>query len=93
MKIIVQFEAQLRQVAGTGEQSLDVSEGASLSDAVQQVANLNAGLQERLLTTEGDIQSSVLMFVNDVPVRARTADSHALAGGDRVLFLPPISGG
>jgi len=94
MKVAIQFEAQLRQVAGTGNVDIDVPEGINLLSALKQIASSsNEGLRERLLTEEGELQASVLVFVNDQPVPSQSADVHGLNADDTILLLPPISGG
>ncbi len=94
MKVAIQFEAQLRQVAGAGNVDIDVPEGSNLLTALQLVASSsNDGLHDRLLTEEGALQASVLVFVNDQPVPSQSADFHVLSAGDTILLLPPISGG
>ena len=94
MKVAIQFEAQLRQVAGTGNVDIDVPEGINLLSALKQIASSsNEGLRERLLTEEGELQASVLVFVNDQPVPSQSADVYGLNADDTILLLPPISGG
>ncbi|HIE97769.1 MAG: MoaD/ThiS family protein [Fuerstiella sp.] len=94
MKVAIQFEAQLRQVAGTGNVDIDVPEGSSVLTALQQVAaSSNEGLRDRVFSQKGILQASVLVFVNDQPVPSQSANAHVLSAGDTVLLLPPISGG
>ena len=93
MQITVQFEAKLRQVAGTGERTVEVTDDCSLLHMLQDVTLTTAALRERVLNDDGQVQSSLLLFVNDVPVPAVTAESVMLKDGDKVLLLPPISGG
>lgn len=94
MQILFQFEAQLRQIAGTGERSLEITDGTSLADALDlAVPNEEQALRERILNTDGELQPSVMLFVNDAPVTSAAASELSLTDGDRVLLLPPISGG
>ena len=94
MKINVQFEAQLREVAGTGRIEMNLPDQASLLDGLKKVANdSERALAERLLTKDSTIQPGVMTFVNDQPVLGSLADSHQLSEGDTILLLPPISGG
>lgn len=93
MQITIQFEAQLRQIAGTGTQTVDVTDDCSLLHLLQDATLTAEALRLRILNDEGHVQPSLLLFVNDVPVPPDTADSVVLKGGDQVLLLPPISGG
>jgi molybdopterin converting factor small subunit len=94
MKVAIQFEAQLRQVAGTGNVDIDVPAGSNVLTALQQVVSTGSdGLRDRVFTSEGALQASVLVFVNDQPVPSQSANDHVLSAGDTVLLLPPISGG
>ncbi len=94
MKVAIQFEAQLRQVAGTGNVDIDAPEGSSVLTALQKVASSGYdGLRDRIFSEEGLLQASVLVFVNDQPVPSQSTNDHVLNAGDTVLLLPPISGG
>ncbi len=93
MEVTIQFEAQLRQVAGLSERTVEVTDQCSLLHVLQDVTATTEALRERVLSEDGQIQPSLLLFVNDVPVPAGTAESATLHDGDRVLLLPPISGG
>lgn len=94
MKVAIQFEAQLRQVAGAGNVDIDVPEDSNLLTALEQfTSSANNELHGRLFTKQGMLQTSVLVFVNDQPVPTQTANSHLLKADDRILLLPPISGG
>jgi molybdopterin converting factor small subunit len=94
MKVTVQFEAQLREIAGTGSTETELPDGASFLDAVQKVVvDGTDALAERLLAKDGGLQPSLMAFVNDQPVIAATAGTHQVSDGDMILLLPPISGG
>ena len=94
MQINFQFEAQLRQLAGSSERTVTISAESSLHQALQQVVVADDGpLRERILNEDGTIQASLLLFVNDVAVPSDAAAEYGLNDGDQVLLLPPISGG
>lgn len=92
MKIDIEFEAQLREVAGQQRTSVELLDGQSLSHAIQVVTENSAPLRDRLLTPTGDMQPSVMVFINEQPVSV-AAGGRTLNDGDTVLLLPPISGG
>lgn len=94
MQITFQYEAQLRQAAETAEQQIQLPPECTLQQGIQSaVKDGPTALQQRLLTPDDTVHSSVLMFVNDVPISSTAAAGHVLQDGDRVLLLPPISGG
>lgn len=94
MNITFHFEAQLREIAGANTTDLSVAESTTLLQAVQTLAALADGaLSDRILQDDNTIQSSIMIFVNDVPTNASTAAAHQLSDGDSILLLPPISGG
>ena len=94
MKITVQLEAQLQQAAGKREIETSLPEGSSLLTLLQQIA-VGGGdaFRDRLFAPEGELLSTVLLFVNEQPVATGAASDHVLSDGDCVLLLPPISGG
>lgn len=92
MKIDIEFEAQLREVAGQQRTTVELLDGQTLSHAIQAVTENSAPLRDRLLTPTGDMQPSVMMFINEQPVSGTTGD-RTLNDGDTLLLLPPISGG
>lgn len=94
MKVTFQFEAQLRQVAGSAEQVTELDSGANLLDGLQKItSNGRDDLKARLFSNNGTLQPTILLFLNDQPVPPNQADSTALFDGCTVLLLPPISGG
>jgi molybdopterin converting factor small subunit len=94
MEITVQFEAQLRHVAGVGHASVSVPDDCSVTDALKAIsAKFGPSLGERLLTPDGTTQRSVLLFVNEQPIPHDLASERTLKTGDVLLLYPPISGG
>lgn len=90
MKVTIQFEAQLRHLAGSPDRQIVVDDGTSVQDVVRESVSDTPALAEAVLDAEGRPARSVLVFVNDVPVADFAA---VLNQGDVVLLLPPISGG
>jgi len=94
MDILVHFESQLRQVAGVERVMISVPEECCVADALR-IAGQQFGpsLSERIVSAEGTLQPSVLVFVNDQAIAHQSAGSHQLKSGDVLLLYPPISGG
>ena len=81
MRITVKLFAILRDRAGTGEMSLDVTDGASVSMAIVQISQTKPGLRENL--------SRIATAVN----REYVKPDHILRDGDELALIPPVSGG
>ncbi len=81
MQIRVLFFGPLKEVAGGAEQCLEIAEGARLQSVFDHYA-------ERLPRMR-QMAPSIVMARN----RAFAAPDAALADGDEVAFLPPVSGG
>ena len=81
MTINVRLFAILRERAGAGEISLDVREGASVSEASARIAETFPALREHL--------SRAAFAVNREYARPATI----LREGDELAIIPPVSGG
>lgn len=94
MEITVHFESQLRQVAGVSQGTVSVPEVCCVTDALQLIAkHFGPLLGERIMTPDGTLQRSVLLFVNNLAIAQDLAANHQLQPGDVLLLYPPISGG
>jgi MoaE-MoaD fusion protein len=76
MQVRVRLFALLRERAGTDELALELADGASVRDALEQVRGLTADMP-------------VVMAVN----QEYATDDQALAPGDEIALIPPVSGG
>ena len=92
MIVTIQYEAQLRELAGKSEAVFDISNGATIPEAMEMATADNEGLRDRILCEDG-ISRSILIFVNEQLVSREVAGGHTLNDGDTVLLIPPISGG
>ena len=92
MQITVQYEAQIRRAAGIRSEIVDVPDGSDVGACVRSVAEAHDDpLRNLLLTSEENVQPSVLLFVNDSQVLSD--DESPLSDGDTLTFMTPISGG
>lgn len=92
MQIRIRYEAQAKQAAGIGSETIDVDEPCRVSDCIHQIANTHAGtLKSILLNAEGKIQSTLLLFREDEQIGA--GDDTELSDGDTLTIMTPISGG
>jgi molybdopterin converting factor small subunit len=94
VKITFQFEAQLRQAAGRSELSMELKPGCSASQALQILAEqISEDFAVRVLSGAGQVQSGLLVFLNERPLLPAELAAATLHEGDVVLLYPPISGG
>ena len=80
MRVTVHLFARLRELAGSGELACEVPASATVDDVWAAVATEHAAL-----TAYG---TAVSCTVNEEFARMTTP----VANGDRVAFLPPVSG-
>ncbi|HKC14320.1 MAG TPA: MoaD/ThiS family protein [Vicinamibacteria bacterium] len=81
MRIRVRLFAALREVAGRGDLELDLPPAATAEDAWRRLAQEHPALASR--------RGSLAASVN----RRYAPFSQALAEGDELVFIPPVSGG
>ena len=81
IRVKVLFFGRLKEVAGTGEASVEVNQGARIEDLFHQYVNAKPDLAA--------YRSSLVASRNQEFVAWNTV----LQPGDEVAFLPPVSGG
>ncbi len=92
MRVTLRYAAQVRTVKGLGCEEIELSDGACADDAVRLLAaSGREELRQLLLTPEGAVQPTLLLFLQDaiVPRGQRVRLSH----GDTLTIISPISGG
>ncbi len=93
MKLRVQYMAQLRAVVGRAEEEIELSEGGSLADLLNQLATTYVAASSHFVTEARQARPSLLIVVNDSAVSARETAATVLHSNDVVTLLPPIAGG
>ena len=92
MLIKIQYEAQAKWVAGVSSETIEVSDRCRVSDCIRQVAESHGDdLKQVLLDGAGDIQSTLLLFLDDQQIVRD--DEFELADGNTLTIMTPISGG
>ena len=81
MRVRVRLFASLREAAGTETVELDLPDGATAEEAWRGLAERHPALADR--------RRSLAVAVN----RRYARFDEALAAGDEVVFVPPVSGG
>ncbi|WP_156096800.1 MoaD/ThiS family protein [Amycolatopsis jejuensis] len=83
LTVVVRYFASARAAAGTDEEKVELTPGATVADAVQALRELHPGQLSRVL-------DAASFLVNEVAVRDR---SRALSDGAHLDVLPPFAGG
>ncbi|MDA1256818.1 MAG: MoaD/ThiS family protein [Chloroflexi bacterium] len=81
MKVAVKLFAGLRDRAGIGDISLDLPDGATVSDAIDAA--------QHSTPIEWTVPTTLMAAVNNEYVEV----TEALADGDELALIPPVSGG
>ena len=92
MLITVEYAAQAKEAAGISSEKVQVPPFCSLQDiAAIACRGRSPRLRETLMGEGGMLYKSTLVLVNDSQVFHD--ESPEIKEGDRVTFLPPVSGG
>ena len=90
MQVSVEYTAQIKRAAGRSSDSVDLDDGATVQTLIESLAtSADDAFKRSLVTSDGRVQPTLLVFVRDVQVRA----NDALQDGDVITLLSPISGG
>lgn len=92
MQLTIRYETLLKRAAGVAVQTFEIAGPCDVREVVRQLAN-EAGdaVRPMLLDASGQLQPSLLLFVNDEQV---VGDTHqTITEGDEVTLMTPISGG
>ncbi len=91
MQLTVQFGTQIRDAAGTDQQSLNTESRVTVSEIVARLNELHGSRLEGVLVDgEGNLLPSVMVCVNG---RQVVSADQTLSDGDEVLLMSAISGG
>jgi len=81
MKVRAQFFAQLRDVTGVSETTLELSEGATVADLLAELYKQTPKLRD---WDKNILAGSGVEFVDK---------RHVLQAGDEIAIMPPVQGG
>jgi molybdopterin synthase sulfur carrier subunit len=81
MQITIRYFAAYREITGRDSESLEVTEGATISDLQRELARRYAGLDKLLA------RSIYAVNRRYVPIETPLQD------GDELVFIPPMGGG
>jgi molybdopterin converting factor small subunit len=81
MTVLVQFYAQLRDLAGTAESKIDVKPDATVTDLLEEVYRQMPALRSQ---DKGIVVGAGLTFVNR---------DHVIKQNETISIMPPVQGG
>jgi molybdopterin synthase sulfur carrier subunit len=92
--MIVNFYATLRQVVGSRQVELDLPQGGTLHQLIEEIVARFPNLRNEMLDPQGGLYSHIHIFVNgrDSTFLEDTLDS-VLEPGDVISIFPPVGGG
>lgn len=89
MNITVKFETQVKRAAGVSSREMEVDPAWTVGDVVRHLAKGSQPLQDILVDGSGNVQSMIVLFLNDEHVVPETP----LTEGAVLTVMSPISGG
>jgi molybdopterin converting factor small subunit len=96
MKITVKLGAPLSQVVGESKAILDMPEGATAADVLEELRSrypdFDAGLKGKGLRKPFD-EVLYSLFINARPLPFEQAETTPLRDGDRLYLFLPVAGG
>jgi MoaD family protein len=87
----VKLHSAMRNLAG-GSSSVEV-EGATVRQALEDLASRHEGLAARLFEEDGGIRRFVNVFVDDEDIRHREGPETKVKDGQTISVLPAVAGG
>jgi molybdopterin converting factor small subunit len=68
-------------------------EGGDVREVLRRLVEQAPALAPRLMTSQGDLRSSVAVYVNDRDIRTLDRAATRLAEGDVLTLVPALAGG
>lgn len=91
MKVTVRYMAQLKQAAGGSSEEVEAANSASVQQLLLSLAARHPDLKRILLDDNQQLQSTILVFLDDEQVEQ--PGQTVLSEGAVVTLLSPIAGG
>ena len=93
MRVVFELAGPLRQHAGGADAvEVEVSEGASLTEALDALARAHPAVERRVRDDEGRVRRHVNLFAGGDLIRD-AASTTVLRPDERLVVLPAVSGG
>ena len=92
MKLKLKLLMPFKDVVGQESLMLDI-QGTTLQNLLDDLLSQYPKLKEKMLGSNGNIDSFVNIFVNDKPTFSNQESQIELKEGDEILIFPAIAGG
>jgi molybdopterin synthase sulfur carrier subunit len=89
----VRIFATLRSLVGTKEVEVDVEAGDTVRNMLDKLTAEYPALRKRVLDDDGNLQSSINVFVNGRNIKFLDGLNSPIQEGDRLALFPPVGGG
>jgi molybdopterin synthase sulfur carrier subunit len=89
----VRIFATLRPLVGAKEVEVDVKAGDTVGNMLEKLTAEYPALKERALDADGNLQSSINVFVNGRNIKFLDGLNSPIREGDRLALFPPVGGG
>jgi molybdopterin synthase sulfur carrier subunit len=94
MSVTVRVPTILRTyTGGASEVSVDVTDGATLSDVIESLDSAHPGIKGRVLDDNGALRRFVNVYVGDEDVRFIDGLGTPVVDGASVSVIPAVAGG
>ncbi len=92
MKVTLKYTSQAKLFAGKASEDIEIFDGASVAQLIQNIAARdNPSLRNLLISEDGTARQSYLVFVGDRCLRGNADD--LLSHNDEITIMSMISGG
>jgi len=89
----VRIFATLRSLVGAKEVEVDVEAGDTVRNMLDKLTAEYPALSKRVLDDEGNLQSSINVFVNGRNIKFLDGLNSPIQEGDALALFPPVGGG
>ena len=85
--------ATLYEAAGRFEHTIEVPDGATIMDAIRELARRIPALEDELFDEHGRLRGDITVLVNGRPATAVGGLDARVGDGDTIHLIPPAGGG
>lgn len=89
----VKIFATLRSLVGAKEVEVDVGTGDTVRNMLEKLTAEYPALRERVLDDDGNLQSSINVFVNGRSIKFLDGLNSTIQEDDRLALFPAVGGG